>query len=258
MFTIASAVALAFVSSALAQPGPLTPSPAIEGQPCQITWTPDATGKWTQTNIQLMTGDNNNMVPLTTVATVDTTSAAATTYSWICPDVTIYSAIYFYQFSHEEEPNNLIWTTRWAIESPSGEVVTPPNATQPGAAAGATPVPWGTGALKNPADGNPAPSYIVGQPGTADTTAATATNGTVATSAAVSVSSSVASVTMSTSAKSMTTAVAKNSTATSITSSASATATGTSSTSGAGLSRSHGSVLVAAVGAVVAGVFVLA
>lgn len=48
MFAIASAVALAFVSSALAQPGPLTPLAADVGQPCVITWTPDPTGQWKQ------------------------------------------------------------------------------------------------------------------------------------------------------------------------------------------------------------------
>lgn len=249
MFALASIIALAFASTALAQPGPLTPLAVPEGQPCTITWTADATGKWTQTNIQLMSGDNDNMVPLTTIATVDTTAAAATTYSWTCPDVTIYAAIYFYQFSHSTEPDNLIWTTRFAIESAAGATVPAPNATQPDGSA----IAWGNGQLKDTADAKPAPSYITGQPGTASTT--NSTTPAISTTG----SSSIASVSSS-SAASLATVVTKVGTTTSASAtSAAATSsttgtTGTASTSGAGLSRSQGSIAVAAFGAVIAGV----
>lgn len=159
MFAIASAVVLAFVSSTLAQPGPLTPLAADVGQPCVITWTADPTGLWKQTNIQLMSGDNQNMVPVTTVTTVDTTAGAPTTFTWTCPDVTLYAPIFFYQFSHAAEPNNLIWTTRWAIDSATGQSVPAPNPTQPGGQA----IPWGVAQLKDLTQVKPAPSYIVGQ-----------------------------------------------------------------------------------------------
>jgi len=159
MFAIASAVALALVSSTLAQPGPLTPLAADVGQPCVITWTADPTGLWKQTNIQLMSGDNENMVPVTTVTTLDTTSGAPTTFTWTCPDVTLYAPIFFYQFSHAAEPDNLIWTTRWAIDGPNGESVPAPNPTQPGGQA----VAWGVAQLKDLSQVKPAPTYIVGQ-----------------------------------------------------------------------------------------------
>ncbi|KAG8889268.1 hypothetical protein FRB98_005081 [Tulasnella sp. 332] len=252
MFTVASFIALAFASSALAQPSPLTPAPSIEGQPCAITWTPDATGKWTQTNIQLMSGDNENMVALTTITTVDTTSTAPTTFSWTCPDVTLYSAVYWYQFSIAADPTNLLWTTRFAIESPSGTTVPPPNPTQPNGDA----IAWGLGELKDLSAAKPPPSYITGETtgGASNSTTpvvSAASNSTVLSMSSTSLAASIATVVVKTSTGAS--AAVTPATAAAMTSAA---ATG-STTSGAGLSRSQGSIIVAVVGAVAAGVFTL-
>jgi hypothetical protein len=47
---------------------PTVPDPGHiynEGSTCQVGWTPDSTGQWKSMNIQLMTGSNFQMVPLT-------------------------------------------------------------------------------------------------------------------------------------------------------------------------------------------------
>jgi len=160
MFAAASLVALALASSVFADPSPLTPPTGIEGQNCVISWTPDTTGTWTETVIELMTGANEDMVHLTTVTTVDTTSSAATSFTWICPQVTLHSAVYFYQLSHASNATDLVWTTRWGIAGADGQLTPPPNATQPVTNAA---IPWGTGYLVDAADSTAAPTYIVGE-----------------------------------------------------------------------------------------------
>ena len=62
------AFVLSLALAALADPVPSTPNPGAvynEGSNCDIGWTPDSTGQWKTMNIQLMTGDNFQMVPLT-------------------------------------------------------------------------------------------------------------------------------------------------------------------------------------------------
>ena len=54
--------------TALADVTPTSPSPGQvfqQGSSCTIGWNPDQTGTWKELVIQLMTGDNFNMVPLT-------------------------------------------------------------------------------------------------------------------------------------------------------------------------------------------------
>ncbi|KAJ3786756.1 hypothetical protein GGU11DRAFT_69062 [Lentinula aff. detonsa] len=158
---------------------PDTPSTGNAGSTCSITWTGDSSSSsnWSNMAIEFMTGDNFDMVFLTTVATgLDGTKSGS--YSWTCPEVTIYSAIYFYQFISPAETGDPVWTTRFAIASSSGETTTPPNSTQPD---GET-IAWGNGALVNPSSASAAPSFASG-----------VTSGSVpATSASVSSSSSSA------------------------------------------------------------------
>lgn len=50
-----------------ADPNPTNPGPGdvfTEGGPCLIGWDVDTTGLWTTMSIELMTGDNINMVTL--------------------------------------------------------------------------------------------------------------------------------------------------------------------------------------------------
>ncbi|KDQ61813.1 hypothetical protein JAAARDRAFT_55139 [Jaapia argillacea MUCL 33604] len=159
MFTLATFTALLASSSLLlavrADPTPTAPGPGDsfnEGQQCSITWTPDTTGTWKTMSIELMTGDNFNMVHLTTVVTLDGTDPTKTPYTYPCPEVTPNSAIYFYQFSTPGSTTKY-WTTRFTIAGANGQTTPPTNATQPGGAA----IPWGTGALVNPSSGTPPP-----------------------------------------------------------------------------------------------------
>lgn len=103
--------------------------------------------------IQLMTGDNYNMVHITTVAT-GRDGTADGTFDWICPEVIPNSAIYFYQFRSPHTPNYQ-WTTRFTIASSTGQTTPPTNNTQPNGAN----IPWGTGALKDPSTAVPAPVF---------------------------------------------------------------------------------------------------
>ncbi|KAI0262304.1 hypothetical protein BC834DRAFT_958804 [Gloeopeniophorella convolvens] len=144
---------------ALADPTPSEPSPGEvfnSGGTCHIAWTPDPTGTWKTMNIELMTGDNFQMVHLTTVATVDGTVEPGT-FDYPCPDVTLHAAAYFYQFTSAVSTNKS-WTGRFAIADANGGTVPLPNATQPGG----QPIPWGTGQLTDPSKANPPPSYLTG------------------------------------------------------------------------------------------------
>ncbi|KAG9041701.1 hypothetical protein FS837_011876 [Tulasnella sp. UAMH 9824] len=243
MFALTSAIVLALASKALADPAPLTPPTTNVGADCVISWTPDSTGKWTETNIQLMTGDNWNMVPITTVATVDTTSAAATSYTWPCPDVSPNAPIYFYQFSHAAEPANLVWTTRFTIAAADGSTEPAPNQTQPDG----TNVPWGIGQLADPSTAKPAPAYITGQSSSGATTASVSGS---ASASASSARSSAAASTAGSSSRIVTSAAAatgapKSASASASTASATASANGSGRVSAKGVAYAVGAVAAA-------------
>lgn len=134
---------------------PLQPAPNnqfTEGGPLSISWSPDTTGAWKVTNIELMTGNNFDMVHLTTLATVDGTDAKNASITVPCPSVTPHSAIYFLQFS---TVGQVMWTGRFSIVGSDGTTVPPSNATQPDGSN----IPWGTGMLVAPSfPGSPPPS----------------------------------------------------------------------------------------------------
>lgn len=141
LFILASATAM-FVH---ADPDPTSPGPGdvfIEGQACSINWNPDTTGVWKTMIIQLKTGDNFDMVNLTTVGTVDGTDPTKASFSYPCPQVTPHSPIYFYQFSSPASTNS-VWTGRFTITDSSTDIVPPAQSTQPDGEA----IPWGTGQL---------------------------------------------------------------------------------------------------------------
>lgn len=130
-----------------ADPDPTSPGPGdvfIEGQACSINWNPDTTGVWKTMIIQLKTGDNFDMVNLTTVGTVDGTDPTKASFSYPCPQVTPHSSIYFYQFSSPASTNS-VWTGRFTITDTSTDIVPPAQSTQPDGEA----IPWGTGQLLN-------------------------------------------------------------------------------------------------------------
>ncbi|THH09684.1 hypothetical protein EW146_g8615 [Bondarzewia mesenterica] len=189
---LALPILLSLVSIARADPNPQEPGPNQvfqEGKTCHIAWTPDASGTWTSMAIELMTGDNLDMIHLTTVTTVDGTKTS--TFDLTCPDVTLYAPVYFYQFSIPSAPDTKYWTTRFAISDASGKTVAAPNSTQPTGEA----IAWGTGALANPSIAVAAPSYLSGT--SSGSTAASGSSSSVASSSASSVA--VSSVSVSTS-----------------------------------------------------------
>lgn len=154
-FSLSALLASSLFSTARADPTPIAPGPGAifnEGGQCTFSWTPDPSGVWKTMNVELMTGSNLAMVHLTTVASLDGTNPTLTTFSYACPSVTPNSAIYFYQFTSPASTNRT-WTTRFTIADATGGTTPPTNPTQPGGAA----IPWGTGALANPADATPAP-----------------------------------------------------------------------------------------------------
>ncbi|KAI7855899.1 hypothetical protein BDC45DRAFT_505020 [Circinella umbellata] len=149
-FITTSAVVMAFVSGITATMAPNYPQPGTvwtAGKEYQITWADDGEGAklpegWTNFNIEFMTGDNINMIPLTSVATgVD--ASKGSTYTWTAPQVEPYSAVYFLQFTNDK--GEKAWTTRFAIVAQDGETPAPePEKTQPN---GGENIPWGVGKL---------------------------------------------------------------------------------------------------------------
>ncbi|KDN41512.1 hypothetical protein K437DRAFT_226713 [Tilletiaria anomala UBC 951] len=134
-------------SSGLVLTGPGPGETFRAGGTCTVTWTPDTSGstKWKSFTLDLNTGSNQAMTKLETIATgLDGTDPTKTSYSWTCPEVSPYSAIYFYQVT-TDGTSDPAWTTRWAISSPNGTVVSPPHANQPGG--GSPAIPWGNGKL---------------------------------------------------------------------------------------------------------------
>ena len=63
-----------------------------------------------------MSGSNSNMTLVTNVAAdLDGTDPSLSPYTWTCPDVDPYSAIYFYQFNAAADKSNPAWTTRFTV-----------------------------------------------------------------------------------------------------------------------------------------------
>lgn len=124
---------------------PTAPAPGAifkSGEQCTMQWDAGTSNAWKTMTIDLMTGDNLSMIKLTSVAQgIDGTSE--TSHSWTCPEVSPNAPIYFYQFT-TASGGSPTWTGRFTIASDSGNVVSAPNATQPGTGAA---IPWGIGQL---------------------------------------------------------------------------------------------------------------
>ncbi|PLW49158.1 hypothetical protein PCASD_02985 [Puccinia coronata f. sp. avenae] len=143
-----SGLALSFLfaaGSCAAGVVPTAPGPGQifqEGGNCTLSWNLDTTNKWTSFTVDLMSGSNTAMQPVTNVFKDRDGTKGDTSYSWKCPNVTPNSAIYFYQFT--QAGADTTWTTRFTIASSSGETTPPANSVQPGGAA----IPWGVGRLE--------------------------------------------------------------------------------------------------------------
>jgi len=116
-----------------------------------IEWAADTTGKWTDMQIQLKTGNNLAMVPLKVITTIDATKE--TRFVYPCPEVSPNSAIYFYEFTSSSSTEKY-WTTRFTITDKDGNTAPPTEATQPNG----DDIPWGTGMLIGDTGSSPVPS----------------------------------------------------------------------------------------------------
>jgi hypothetical protein len=193
----------------LADPTPLTPGPGDVfkvGGNCSTTWTGDSTANspWKVMNIELMSGSNLQMVHITTLTPNSVDGTVSGVLNFVCPQVTPNSAIYFYQYSSPNSTDKT-WTTRFTIADANGNTVPPANSQQPNG----DNIPWGVGALVNPADAVAAP---VGGGGAGDATASASTNATSSSSSSsisvpsaspVLVTSTLSSTPLSTAAASM-------------------------------------------------------
>ncbi|KAJ9476469.1 hypothetical protein PHBOTO_000136 [Pseudozyma hubeiensis] len=170
-------------STASTAPSPLTPSTTDEGSPLLIQWDTTTSQSWKSMEIKFMTGSNQNMTELYTVATgVDGTSMGAGKLLWTAPNVSPNSAIYFFQFTHDgQDPT---WTTRFAIADSTGSVTSPPYAKQPEGPA----IPWGLGRIVSGAASAASQSSSSSSSATASGSVAAAS--TSASSSAASASSS--------------------------------------------------------------------
>ncbi|KAG7096898.1 hypothetical protein E1B28_004304 [Marasmius oreades] len=123
---------------------PTAPGPGdsyAAGGHCVIKW--DA-GDWKNMTIMLMSGSNTDMHLVTIVASgLDGSDPSLSPFNWTCPEVSPNSVIYFYQFVHGSDIQDLRWTTRFLITSPSGAHTLPEHASQPNG----DQIPWGIGKL---------------------------------------------------------------------------------------------------------------
>jgi len=152
-----------------ADPDPIIPGPGDtykQGGDCDIEWAADTTGKWTDMQIELKTGNNVAMVPLKVITTIDATKQ--TKYVYPCPEVSPNSAIYFYEFTSSSSTEKY-WTTRFTITDADGNSTPPTETTQPNG----DKIAWGTGMLAG-GDGSsapgPAPSGLSSLPSNSSST----------------------------------------------------------------------------------------
>jgi hypothetical protein len=113
---------------------------------------------------------------LLAVATVDGTDSTNHQFSYPCLSVTPNAAIYFYKFTSPGAIGDELFTTRFTIAGADGATVTPTQ-TETGSAGNL--VPWGTGALTDPSQGDQPPNLGNGNSTNAANTATTmSTNST--------------------------------------------------------------------------------
>jgi len=188
---------------------PTAPAPGAkysEGGLCNIAWLGDksSTTLWKNMAIELMSGNNTDMVFITTVATGQDGTKDNPNYSYPCPNVTPNSPIYFYQFT-APLATNLTWTGRFTITTPSGGTTPPENNSTD---ADGNIIYWGIGGLVDPSSAVAAPSFASSISMTASIASNSSTVGVVVSSTATpAITSDVAnsnSIPLSTSASSST------------------------------------------------------
>ncbi|KAJ7493310.1 hypothetical protein B0H11DRAFT_2005842 [Mycena galericulata] len=155
VFTAVLASSAALLSQAIVTPNEPGPGDSFnEGAACSIGWAGDTTGStaWKSMSIELMTGSNEAMTHVTTVAS-NQDGTVAGTFSYTCPPVNPNSPIYFYQFTSCATPN-ITWTGRFTIAGTDGSS-TPASQTEQ---FDGQPVAFGTGVLVDPSTAVAAPT----------------------------------------------------------------------------------------------------
>jgi len=112
-----------------------------EGQTCHIAWLGDTTSTttWAGMSIQLMTGQNLNMVQLEVIASnLDGTQDGS--FDHTCPDVSLNAPIYFYRFTSAGSSGNPNYSARFTIAGTDGSTEPAPETDSAG-------VQWGTGEI---------------------------------------------------------------------------------------------------------------
>jgi len=158
VFTAVLASSAVLLSQAIVVPNEPGPGDSFdEGQTCHIGWGGDtssgSTTAWKNMAIELMTGPNEAMIHITTVAQGQDGTVAGT-FDYTCPQVTPNSPIYFYQFT-APGTSNYTWTGRFTIAAADGSS-TPAQQTEQ--SDGQT-VAYGTGALVDPSTAIGPPSF---------------------------------------------------------------------------------------------------
>jgi hypothetical protein len=155
VFTAVLASSAVLLSNAIVTPNAPGPGDSFnEGTKCSLSWAGDteSTTAWANMAIELMTGKNEAMVHVTTVATgQDGTKEGS--FSYDCPEVTPNSPIYFYQFTSGGTPN-VTWTTRFTIAAADGSST--PATLKETDGSGAL---YGTGALVDPSTAVAPPTF---------------------------------------------------------------------------------------------------
>ncbi|KAF8184479.1 hypothetical protein BJ912DRAFT_974980 [Pholiota molesta] len=240
-YTFTALLALAAPFVARADVTPTEPAPGdvfTAGQTCHVAWNGDTSSPtmWKGMAIELMSGNNFDMIHITTIAT-NQDGTAAGTFDYPCPAVNPNSPIYFYQFSAPLSPNST-WTGRFTIASSTGGPTTPAtNATQPDASN--DPIPWGVGGLVDPSTAVAAPSF--GNTPTNDTASGAPVGPPTTAVAATTPTLTKISTTPTAATNVITTTKAGNSTA------ANSTTTGTQGSGAAALSLSSAQFWLSAI-----------
>ncbi|KAK1224060.1 hypothetical protein PQX77_008390 [Marasmius sp. AFHP31] len=241
MITSTAFTLLASFSALVAVRGdaiPTSPGPGDvfnQGSMCRTSWIGDADGNWADMKIQLMTGDNFNMIEVATVAT-GLNGNQGGTFEFKCPKVEPYSAIYFFQYT---APGRYpTWATRFTIADKNGNSTPPPESTQPDGAA----IPWGVGRLAG--DSNPPPPV---------TTSTSTTSSESSTSTSTTSSSAATGTTITTTASSSRTSDTNSSESQSESGTVSAITSPTTPTTGVGSSRTTSGANLAGTSAAVGG-----
>ncbi|KAG0164182.1 hypothetical protein DFQ28_002526 [Apophysomyces sp. BC1034] len=130
------AVSSPFLHYVRATLSPSIPEPGTvwtAGEEYEITWEedqmkPSIAEGWKKFKIDLMTGEDEDQILLTNVAS-NLKGSGSMSYTWKVPDVSPHAPIYFLMFTSDKGEN--AWTTRFSIVNEDNQQEEPEKPTQP-------------------------------------------------------------------------------------------------------------------------------